>query len=195
MFRTLGWRHGIGIVALASAAVVLPACQPDSRSADDPQVVARAREALDPFKKQLMAALQEGLAEGPEAAIDACRVRAPQIAASLSSDAVRVGRTSHRLRNPRNAPAPWMEPLLDEFLRAAPGEIDHRVVAAGPGRVGYVEPIYLQPVCAACHGEAISASLRERIRAAYPEDRATDFAVGDFRGLFWVELAAPEKGS
>ena len=45
-------------------------------------------------------------------------LRAPEIAAGLSTDGVRVGRTSHRLRNPANAPRPWMEPVLAE-LRAA----------------------------------------------------------------------------
>ena len=53
------------------------------------------------------------------AAIDACRVEAPRIAERVGAAGVAAGRTSHRLRNPANAPEPWMVPPLDEF-RAGP---------------------------------------------------------------------------
>ncbi|MGH0031447.1 MAG: c-type heme family protein [Myxococcota bacterium] len=189
-----GWRRGLGLAAIVGVAALVvfrtgPPRPPDA------QVAARARAVLAPFKQQLMTALQEGLAQGPEAAIDVCRLRAPEIASSLATGAVRVGRTSHRLRNPANAPAPWMEPLLEELRRAEPGEIGYRVAPVGSGRMGYVEPIYVQPPCLTCHGESIAPSVAERIRTAYPQDRATGFALGEFRGLFWVELAAELAGT
>jgi rhodanese-related sulfurtransferase len=151
--------------------------------------VTEAQRVLKPFKQRLMAALKAGLAEGPEPAIDACRLEAPRIADSLASDILRVGRTSHRLRNPANAPEPWMEPLLAELRAAEPGAIPHRVASIGDGRIGYVEPIYVQPPCLTCHGSDLGPSIRSRLREAYPSDQATGFAVGDFRGLFWVELS------
>jgi mono/diheme cytochrome c family protein len=41
-----------------------------------------------------------------------------------------------------------------------------------------------------CHGarEALGADVRDLLQAAYPHDRAVDFAEGDLRGWFWVEL-------
>jgi hypothetical protein len=102
---------------------------------------------------------------------------------------VEVGRTSHRLRNPANAPRPWMEPLLAAY-RAAP-ERAPRAVAIGAGRVGYVEPITVKPMCLACHGSELAPGVRARLAELYPEDRATGFAVGDFRGLFWAEFPEP----
>lgn len=144
---------------------------------------------LGPFKTNLKAALTEGLAEGPASAIDACRTQAPAIAASLSVDGVRMGRSSHRLRNPGNAAPEWVAPVLEDWV-AADADRSPRSIDLGDGRRGYVEPIMVQPMCLTCHGEHIDAELAARIAAAYPEDRATGFAAGDFRGVFWVEYAA-----
>lgn len=153
----------------------------------------RAAAAVTPFQQSLQRALQEGLAQGPEVALDVCRVRAPQIAAGASSPGIRLGRTSHKLRNPGNAAAPWMEPLLAAYV-ANPAETAPRAVRLPDGGVGYVQPIFVQPPCLTCHGESIAPEIQARIAALYPEDRATGFRVGDFRGLFWVELAAASAG-
>ena len=149
---------------------------------------ARGAELIAPFKQQLKLALSEGLARGPVAAIDICRLKAPAIARGLSHDAIRMGRTSHRLRNPDNIAPDWVAPILDEWLRDSHPE--PRTVAIGDDREGYVEPIQLQPMCVVCHGEFLAADVSEAIAAAYPEDEATDFAVGDLRGAFWVEYPA-----
>ena len=151
--------------------------------------LARGAEILLPFKRELQRALQEGLAGGPEAAIAACRTRAPEIAASISRDGVRVGRTSHRLRNPANAAPAWVAPLLDRAVSDA-AQRAPQTVALSADRRGYVEPITVQPMCLTCHGEALSAAISSRLEALYPEDRAVGFRVGDFRGLFWAEFGA-----
>jgi hypothetical protein len=143
-----------------------------------------------PFKQQLMAALTAALAEGgPERAIDACRLRAPELAREASVAGASVGRTSHRLRNPANAPRAWVAPLLAAYV-AGGAEDEPRAVRLPSGGVGYVEPILVAPPCLACHGEALAPAVEARIRASYPDDRATGFRAGDFRGLFWVEFAA-----
>ena len=154
---------------------------------------ARAKGAalLQPFKQDLMAALREGLAKGPAEAVAACQIRAPEIARALTRDGVRVGRSSHRLRNPDNAAPDWVAPILADFL-AHPENQNARVSSLPDGRSGYVEPIVLQPLCATCHGAALAPALSERIKALYPEDRAIGFEVGDLRGVFWVELPAAE---
>lgn len=151
------------------------------------RALARGAAALKPFKVQLKSALQVGLAEGPDAAIEVCQLRAPRIAAETSSSAVRVGRTSHKLRNPANAPAAWMKPLLAAYL-ADPERRDPEAVALPGGGVGYVEPIFVQPMCLACHGEELAEPVRVRLEELYPADQATGFRVGDLRGLFWVEF-------
>ena len=159
---------------------------------NDAGAAAHGASIVLPFKRDLQAALRQGLAEGPEQAIRVCRLEAPRIASALSTEDVRVGRTSHKLRNPRNAPKPWMAPLLAEY-RANPKPAQPRTVALENGRVGYAEPIFVQPPCLTCHGEDIPQPVRERLAELYPEDRATGFRSGDFRGMFWAEFPDPAE--
>lgn len=147
----------------------------------------RGAEALRPLKSNLQAALLDGLAEGPENAITVCRELAPQLAEEASSDGIHMGRTSHRLRNPANAPKPWMLPLLNAYV-ADPGDTASKVVELADGGIGYVEPIHVRALCLGCHGEPLAASVEETIAELYPEDRATGFRNGDFRGMYWVEF-------
>lgn len=144
---------------------------------------------LAPFKQQLKRELQDGLAHGPFTAIDACKVEAPRIADSLSREGIRLGRTSHRLRNPDNAAPAWVEPILDVYL-AGEEHRAPRTVPLADNREGYVEPIVLQPLCLACHGESLAPDVESQINALYPDDEATGFKVGDLRGVFWVEYPA-----
>ena len=104
---------------------------------------------------------------------------------------MRVGRASHRLRNPANAPPAWVAPILETWV-ADPAARAPRTVSLAEGRSGYVEPILLQPPCLTCHGESLAPEVAERIRTSYPEDRATGFQVGDLRGVFWVEYPTDE---
>ncbi len=134
-----------------------------------------------------MGALMTALDEGPENAIRVCRMRAPEIAAELGTGGMRLGRTSHRLRNPANAPEPWMEPLLAAYMEEAAAR-EPRAVWLDESTVGYVEPIVLQPFCLSCHGPSVEPELLATIRSLYPEDRATGFHAGDLRGIFWVTL-------
>jgi hypothetical protein len=151
----------------------------------------RGRTVLEPFKEELKTALVEGLEAGPEETIDVCRVLAPEIAEEASSNGLKIGRTSHRLRNPENAPKPWMEPLLEKYLKT-PDMSEPEVVRLEGGGIGYAEPIYVKPMCLACHGKTITTGVASRLDEHYPTDRARGFEEGDFRGLFWVEFTDTE---
>ncbi len=148
---------------------------------------ARAREAVEKLRsslgRELGAALKRG---GPAAAIAVCAERAPAIAASLGDATLRIGRTSHKLRNPRNAPPAWVAPLLAEYQKNPGLASSERLI--GPGRVGYLEPIKTVTPCLACHGQTLDGSVEEALAKRYPKDAATGFAAGDLRGLFWVEV-------
>jgi hypothetical protein len=138
--------------------------------------------------RELSAAIKRG---GPEAAISICAERAPAIAAAAGGAGLRIGRTSHRLRNPRNAPPAWVAPLLAEYRKNPGLASSERTIA--PGRIGYLEPIRIVGPCLACHGGALAPPVAARIQARYPEDRATGFAAGDLRGLYWVEVDLPRR--
>lgn len=183
-------------LSLAIAATLLCACSPqqdapgattDTTPTATPDVAAEGAALLAPFKSSLMQALTAGMQEGPAAAIEVCSEKAPGIAAGLSVDGVRMGRSSHKLRNPANAPPDWLVPVLESYTSGA-AELQPVTVDIATNRHGYVEPIITQPLCLTCHGAEIDAEIAARIEESYPEDQATGFAAGDLRGVFWVEF-------
>jgi hypothetical protein len=177
---------------LATVLLMAAALSADAALGAPPQAAsARGSQILNLYKQQLQAALKGGMQRGPLEAISACRVEAPQVAAAVSVDGVVVGRASHRLRNPENVAPDWVAPILADYVENSTGRLP-RTVALDGGREGYVEPIFLQPLCTACHGEDIAPALRDEITALYPEDRATGFEPGDLRGVFWVEYPLDE---
>ncbi len=146
----------------------------------------KGAELLQPFKQNLQKALLEGLAQSPEQAVEVCQLLAPEIAENLSKDGIYMGRTSDRLRNPDNAGPEWATAVFETYLEddSTPQPTS---LTLENGKSGYVEPILVQPLCLTCHGTNVTESLSTKINAAYPEDRATGYAVGDLRGVFWVE--------
>lgn len=149
--------------------------------------LARGAELLAPFKQDLQMALKSGLAKGPAEAIQVCRVKAPEIATALSVDGIRMGRSSHRLRNPDNTAPDWLSPIMQVYLDD-PASREPRAVELADDRWGYVEPIMVQPLCLNCHGSKLAPDVAEQVAELYPEDRATGFEVGDLRGVFWLEF-------
>jgi hypothetical protein len=186
------WRLGAAAIAAvmgaAAFAITTGALAENAAPTAARDSEAQAREALAPLKKGLMGALKAALQDSPRAAVDVCQVSAPAITEAAGTPKVRVGRTSHRLRNPSNAPEPWMEPLLAEYLKAPQTPLAGKSVPLDGGRVGYVEPIYTKPLCTTCHGSAVEPALLAHIRERYPEDDAVGFEEGELRGLFWVVL-------
>jgi hypothetical protein len=172
---------------LLATALAISACESEA-PADEAAVdkVSKGAELLKPFKMELQQALKTGMSQGPEHAIDVCRVKAPEIAAALSQQGIRMGRASHKLRNPGNEGPEWVQPILADYLETEQREPVE--VALENGYIGYAEPIGIQPLCLTCHGETIAPGVAATIAEAYPEDQATGFENGDLRGVFWVEF-------
>jgi hypothetical protein len=177
----------LGVVRAASPALEIEGDRALMDGGRDAQV------ALLPLKRGLMGALQAALTESPEAAVDACKLVAPSIAAGAGNRERQVGRTSQRLRNPANAPSAWLLELLETYQRGGPSARVARVVDLGAAGIGYVEPIYMKKLCITCHGSSVAPALLEHIRELYPEDRAIGFEEGDLRGLFWVVTRTPDS--
>ena len=175
----------------AALCLVLPTAAGGAGTDKADDTVTAGAAALEPYKKALMAALKEGLTGGTANAVQVCRVEAPRLAARHSTSTVRLGRSSHRLRNPENAPPAWLEQTLARYLEE-PAARRPVVLELGGGARGYVEPIATQPLCLACHGPNPTRELAAEILRQYPDDRATGFEVGDLRGVFWVEFAPPD---
>jgi hypothetical protein len=176
------------ILLLAVLTVLATATACDRSKINEAEFKEAGASAVLPFKKSLKAALLAGMEEGPEHAVSACQIEAPKLADAASNERARVGRASHKLRNPANAPKPWMEPLLARYEQD-PESREPAVVVIDDRWVGYVEPIFVQPLCVTCHGDPVAPALAAKLDAAYPSDAARGYVAGDFRGVFWAELA------
>lgn len=176
-------------VSGGAAVLALVGCAP--KGPTDADTIARAQAAIAPFKATLKKELLAGLATSPVAAIDVCAEKAPRLARDASKDGVRVGRSSAKLRNPDNAPAAWLAPVMAELARAPSGTPASKVVDLGGGRRGYAEAIWTDGPCVLCHGASVAPDVEKALAARYPADAARGFEVGDFRGVFWAELDPP----
>lgn len=167
----------------------------------EPAWVGDARAGAGELGSQLQQALRSAMQEGgPVAGIEVCKIRAPEIAGDVSGPRTEVGRTSLKVRNPDNAPDAWERRVLEDFeqrLEAgeAPADIEAFAVRRdGQRRYGHwMKAIPTQGLCTACHGTNIAPEVAEAIDAAYPDDQARGFQVGELRGAFSVEVELHEQ--
>jgi len=149
--------------------------------------LARAQEAIRAAACDVERRFGEG---DPDANAASCEGAAPVAG-------VEVGRTSARLRNPKNVAPVWARP----FLLATDGKKAVEVPAAVfdlGGRVGLLRPIEVRQRCLACHAgrEKLAEGTRTWLARAYPRDRAVGYQLGDLRGFWWAEapVRAGEAG-
>jgi len=195
------------VVFTLGAGLLLNACSTDSTPPGPPPEKLEAARKLaaataDELGQQLVAALGEAIQRsGPVGAIEACQLRAPQIAAELGQQhGLEVGRTALRLRNPANAPDQFERSMLEHFERelargvpASSLSVSRPVPTETGWRLDWLRPIALQPMCVVCHGEQLAPELRDELARRYPADQATGFKPGELRGAFTVSLSIPRE--
>jgi uncharacterized protein DUF3365 len=187
----------IGSVVSLLATAVLLADAPftvvpaEEASADLQPAIARAQTAA----RLLQTALQNRLVEvlpkaGPAKAANVCRQEAYAIAADIGmQQGLSMGRTSHKLRNPNNAPRPWAAAIVSG--QAQTKYAGAKTYAADLGsQVGVLVPIGMGEACSLCHGTKswIPGEVAALLKQSYPQDQATGFATGDIRGWVWAEV-------
>lgn len=185
-------------VALAAVAFMVVAHAAPPAEPLDGAAVDRAQQAMVSLQQRLSARLLEEMGKGgPTAAVRVCRDEAQKLTAAVSAEqGVELGRTSHRLRNPANAPRPWVAKLLPAYAGRQAAEVAPAVVDLGD-RVGVVKPLPTQPLCLACHGErkAMTPEVLKMLSSAYPRDEATGFVPGEVRGVIWAEVPKIARGA
>ncbi len=164
----------------------------------DPEAQAQgiAIAASQELSQRLVERLQAAMAEqGPVGAVNVCGDVAQQMTTDYNRErGVQVRRVALRNRNPLNLPDAFERP----FLESAAGSTEEEPVSAygefvesdAVSEYRYLSPIYLKPLCITCHGapEQIPAEVLEVIQERYPDDRATGFALGEFRGAISVRV-------
>ena len=174
-----------------------PASEPVNEAAVAGVGATAARQLRETLVKRLTAAIDSG---GTASAIDVCALEAGDLTDSISAAlgaGVAMKRTSTRVRNPRNAPDSLEQAALAYFQSVADsaGELPASWVQnAGSAGHRYYEPLRVVQLCLQCHGplHSMAPDVRAVIAERYPEDRATGYTPGDFRGLIRVSVPASD---
>lgn len=165
-------------------------CQ-ELNSPDEIKAIERAHVATDEVRKNFKKVLSKELENNSAAkALSACRIKAPQITNKAGEgEIIGMGRASHKVRNPSNTAPEWAKPYLEKFSSSKASEIPKQtLVKISPRSYGYIEPIFVEPICLKCHGTHVAKDVSAAILKEYPEDKAVGFNVGDFRGILWLEM-------
>ncbi len=130
---------------------------------------------------------------GPGYAIDFCNSRAMLLKDSLSRiNNCQIRRIAVKYRNPADMPQTKTE--KDQLFQYEDvhqkGESIKPEVYLFENRIEYYHPIFINNgACLICHGDPgtqIADETIEKIKARYPNDLATGFAMNDFRGAWKI---------
>ena len=144
---------------------------------------------------QLSAELE---ARGPVGALEFCSAEAlpatGRVAAALA-DGLDIKRTTFLYRNPENEPDEEENDVLKYFERAYVLETnppDYLVQKVSDREYRYYKPLVVVPPCLACHGDPdqMAPELTAKLAELYPEDHATGYEAGNFRGVIRVSIPA-----
>jgi hypothetical protein len=151
---------------------------------------AAAKTLGEGLKEKLTEALAKG---GPVDALGVCGDIAHSMGEEIKEQhKVRVGRSSLRLRNPKNAGPDWVTSWLEEQgERSFEGTKGQSFVSDTPEgtRARFIVPIGVAPLCVTCHGprESLSPDVLAALGERYAQDKATGYAPGELRGAIWAE--------
>lgn len=150
-----------------------------------------ARALATELMGHLTAAMQEGGATG---AVSVCSELAPELTDSVAAgigEGVTIKRTTFRYRNPLNAPDEVDASALRRFeTLQASGETPAHLVLRTPRDYRYYSPLRVAPPCLRCHGKLadMDPEVVRTLGELYPEDRATGYEAGEFRGAIRVSI-------
>ena len=130
--------------------------------------------------------------DGISQAIKYCDVNAYPLVDSLKEKYnAEIRRTSLKNRNPTNSPDKKEKQIIEDYQKnIAMGETPIPVVVLDQQDVHFYKPIILNTaLCLNCHGEVgkeIKDENYEVIQALYSDDKATDYKLGELRGVWSI---------
>lgn len=172
--------------------LLLAACgekQPEPVRRTPEEAAKIAADAAGKLMKTLLERLVAALKEAPpEAAVNLCKEVAQDITAQVAQQqGVIMRRTALKLRNRKNAPDAhervWMEKNAGSKTPSYSGESE--VVG---DELRFIRPIYIAAACLKCHGSRMSPAVEAVLKENYPDDQATGYKSGDFRGIVSVRV-------
>ncbi|MBA2848023.1 DUF3365 domain-containing protein [Thermosulfuriphilus ammonigenes] len=156
-------------------------------------------ELMKNLKSRLIAALEEG---DPATAISVCANVAQDLTHKLARQigpGIKIKRTSFKWRNPADAPDKYEKEVLDLLEWIYKGKkillpfYIQEVTENGQPYFRYYKPILVREECLLCHGDPreMPEEIVETLKKLYPEDKATGYKPGDFRGV--IRVSIPKK--
>lgn len=147
----------------------------------------KQKAAAGELKKTLGGELKAKLGDGAANAVEFCSKNALTITDSVAKKhSLNIKRVSEKNRNAKNTPDATDKKAIEMFAaQMANGAkpIDNIVV---DGR--YYEPMLIGEMCIVCHGKegSIAKDTAEKIKQAYPSDKAVGYNLGELRGVIAV---------
>lgn len=124
---------------------------------------------------------------GTPHAIAFCNQKALPLLDSISNlYGVKISRVSEKYRNPLNQPSKMDMVALKELEQGKLKYFQHK------GNATYYAPIRMaMPTCLKCHGQELDVDLLtlNKIKEFYPEDKAMNYKLGEFRGAWKVSYS------
>lgn len=181
---------------IIAGVTLFTSCTAPQEPVDEAAAIRRGQGIAKATFEQLFAQVKAKMgSEGPTAAVDYCSVAALPLVDSLSTvHGVRIKRTSDRLRALHDAPDADEQRRLGEVLAlladgAKPTDIPPQALVLGDS-IAFYQPILINmPNCLKCHGTPgveVDSTTKAMLAQKYPDDAATGYAVGDFRGLWSI---------
>jgi len=180
------------------AVVLLSACGRDKYKSITPeQAKDMGKKAITALASTLLSEVSQALAKDTTGvgAIQYCNIHALPLTDSINAalgDTIEVRRTALRVRNPKNAPDDIDVQVMQQLQRTQTHDL---YLLDDPNLSEYrvYKPLYIMSMCLKCHGpvEKIHPAVRQVLKEKYPQDRAVNFELGDFRGVIVAEI--PKK--
>lgn len=196
--RTLRTLRAAAALVLAALAGMLAGCgsEPWPGDAERDRAATLGAAASDQLMSTLVRHLTAAVdSAGPERAIEFCSSQAIPLTHQAADvvGGVELKRTSVRVRNPANAPDALEEAALAYFesQKEATGSLPTSwIQEEGDQAIRYYRPLVVNELCVRCHGPvtALAPEVVEALDRLYPDDQATGYLPGDFRGLLRVRI-------
>lgn len=151
---------------------------------------------LTALKSELLKSIQE---KGVVNAIQVCNIKALPITDKIGKSidySIQIKRTTNKYRNLKNKPDEIEKLALAYYTNAKinsdtlPEYYIQKVIKNDKKIFNYYKPLTIGPLCLICHGnrETMDESLKNIIKRLYPNDLATGYQQGDFRGLLKIQV-------
>lgn len=185
---------GIGLSLFSCQPAVQKESTPDKPLVDTASYLAKGQQIASRVFGVLSSEVSKSMkANGVAATIAYCNEQAYPITDSLAAVyQAHIKRTSHKVRNPENAPDSLESIMLEKYLTLQEKgmEMSPKVVQQGEN-MHFFAPILLAQPCLTCHGmvgETLDKNDLAVIQQHYPDDQAIGFSAGELRGIWSIRF-------